>query len=427
MNKSLGIFIIVVILFLIAGLFLGITTPLVCLVVISSLLFISDRHTSGFFLLLFGGVIGGLFRSLYPSVPVYGMLLNFVGLFLLRDMLIPIWNERKQSLQFLCTVFAIFFSTYLYAVHTDETNNKIFYIIYNGIIFFISYYTLDKSKSFSLERISILLILVSIFLFSFAEFKYNLHPASIMDFNWVRTGLNYQLYTTQESLLVDYQEIGMDLTYAVAFVLGGKKLPKYWLIYTVVCSYLILMSGARQALLGFVVIFFIRMTLLSNKRKFTRFIFYAVAVLLIIGFFMLLQNLDISILNSTLEEGDSERMIIWTMALNLFLDNPVWGVGLGGFHLYVIDYPWPHNFVLEILCECGLYGAVSLLLVSMFYIYRNKITVKHLTSRNLYYFIFVFAFFVRVMVSSDLTQSIGLFAALFAITDFQIKHNKLQV
>lgn len=425
MQSSSAIFIAFVIPLLVVGLFVGLTTPLACLVVITLLLFLTDKHTTGFFLLLFGGVIGGLFRSLYPSVPLYGLFLNLIGLFLIRDRLIPILKERKESLFFLFIVFAIFFSTYMYAVHTGESNQKIFYIIYNGVIYFIAYYTLDSSRTFSHERLALLLILVSLLLFSFAEVKYHLYPSSILDFNWVRAGLNYQLYVTQENLLIDYQEIGMDLTYAMAFILGGKKMPKNWLLYLAIGSYLILMSGARQALLGFVVIFFIRVTLLSSNKSFKRILIYIVSIFLLFAFYLLLQNLDISIVNSTLEEGDSERFLIWTMALNLFLDNPVWGAGIGGFHLYAVDYPWPHNFFLEILCECGLYGAIALFIVTSLYIYRNKVSMKYMTSNNLYYFIFILAFFVRVMVSSDLTQSIGLFAAIFAISGRQMRIKRL--
>lgn len=404
---------------LVAGLFLGFTTPLLCLIFIILLLLSTEKHTSGFFLLLFGGVIGGLFRSLYPSLPIYGSFLNLIGLILIGDMLLPLIRKQKNSILFLFIVFSIFFSTYLYAVHTNESSQKIINIVNNGILFFIAYYTLDQSRSFSHEHIAVLLILVSILLFSYAEAKYNLHPSSLLDFNWLRVGLNSEFYRTQEILLVEYQEIGMDLTYAMAFVLGCKKLPKNWLIYMVMGVYLILMSGARQALLGFIVIFFVRMTLMSEKKSYRKILIYGVALLLLFGFISLLKNMDIDIVNSTLEEGDSERFIIWTLAFNLFINNPIWGVGLGGFPLYAIDYPWPHNFILEILCECGLYGGITLLVVTTLYLSRNKITLMHITSNNMFYFLYVFAFFVRVMVSGDLTLSIGLFSAIFAIANHQ--------
>lgn len=425
MKNSSNIFIFIIIPILVVGLFIGTTTPLLCLGVITLLLLLSDKHTSGFFLLLFGGVVGGLFRSLYPAIPIYGLFLNMIGLLLIGDLLIPLLKNQKQSLLFLLIVFSIFFSTYLYGAQTVECKQKLISIVQNGIIFYIAFFCLDKSKNFSHDKIALLLILVSILLFSYAETQYKLYPTSILDFNWIRSGLNYQSYVTQTTLLISYQEIGMDLTYSMAFILGCKKMPKNWLIYIVVGTYLIIMSGARQSLLGFIVIFFIRMTLMSDKRSIRRVLIYLVSFILLYAFYSILKALDINAVNRTLEEGDSERFIIWTMAFNLFINNPIWGAGLGGFPLYAIDYPWPHNLILEILCECGLYGGISLLVVTIGYLYHNKVSIKHVTLNNYYYFIFLLAFIVRVMVSSDLTQSIGLFSAIFAIANKQ--NNKVGV
>lgn len=417
MKNSSNIFIFIIIPILVAGLFFGMTTPLLCLAIITLLLVSSDKDTSGFFLLLFGGVIGGAMRSLYPFLPLYGLILNFVGVILIHDKLISCLFRSRESLYYLFAVLFLFITVFLYSIHNNDSSQKILGIVFNGILYYLAFFTFDKSKSLSPERLSILLILVSLFLFSYTEYKYNFHPTSVLDFNWFRSGLSTLHYENGELPLVDYQEVGMDLTYAMTLIFGCHKIPRYKIIYLLIGSYLILMSGARQALLGFAIMLFLRISFFSDKKAFKRLIIYFVSFILLLVFWLLIKNLNIDIVNNTLEGGDSERLIIWAIAFNLFIENPIWGVGLGGFHYYANEYPWPHNFILEILCECGLYGAIILMVIILLYVSKNKLSIRHLTVNNVFYFLFVFAFFIRVMVSSDLTQSIGLFSALFAITD----------
>lgn len=65
--------------------------------------------------------------------------------------------------------------------------------------------------------------------------------------------------------------------------------------------------------------------------------------------------------------GDMEALLIsfgsrleqWHHAQSLFLSNPVFGIGLGNFHLNTnsgYESPYPHNFILEILAEHGIVG-----------------------------------------------------------------------
>ena len=417
MNKITIFYSLFIIPLLVLGLILRFTHPYLCLGAICLLLFTTDKHTTGIFLLLFGGILGGVVRSLFPVLPLYGTMLNIIGLILIIHFLPSIFLERRNGITCMMAVFLLFISTYLYSVHNDESFNKLFRIIYNGTIFFLAYYTFDKSKLFSSERIGILLILTSLFLLSYSQFQYNIGPSSFLDFNWLRSGLgNYRL-STGETVIISYQEIGLDLVYAMAFIFAREKTPRNaWALLTIVL-YLVLMSGARQAIICSAIVFFVRFALLSSEKSVKRLIVSFFSFLLLVGFYDVLQHLNIDVVNNTLNSSeDDERILIWTSAIELFWENPIFGAGLGGFHYYVVNWTWPHNLILELLCECGLYGTIIASIIILSFLSNNKISFKHLTSNNVFYFIPFVVIFTRTMVSGDFTESIGLFSALFAIS-----------
>ena len=64
------------------GIYFGFTSPIICLSVIFLILINTSKHTAGFFLLMYGGVLGGTIRSLFPFIPIYGIILQIIGILL---------------------------------------------------------------------------------------------------------------------------------------------------------------------------------------------------------------------------------------------------------------------------------------------------------------------------------------------------------
>jgi len=61
--------------------------------------------------------------------------------------------------------------------------------------------------------------------------------------------------------------------------------------------------------------------------------------------------------------GRVERIRNAEVALELFKNNPFWGVGIGGFSVFAPEiegvkerFKYPHNILLEVVCELGLLG-----------------------------------------------------------------------
>lgn len=417
MNKFVYTDIFLLVLFVaLLGLYVGVSLPILVAIAIFFLLLKTNRHTAGFYLLMYGGVIGGTIRSLYPFIPLYGLILNVIGLYLVRDLIKQMFYKQKSSLVALLLVFGVLGISYFVGPQNAFSTTKMVDILQNGIFFLFAYFTIDKSDSFRIVDSALLLLFTSVFLIAFAENNYQITPSSIFDFNWFRQGLGAYRYMSGEPLLVDYQEVGMDATYAFALLLSLRERPKRLYILVAIALFITLMSGARQSLAACVAVIFLRYAYFNSAKSLKKVLLLFFSCLLVYVVYILLQSSNIDAITNTFESGDEERTYIWLLSLKLFYENQLLGIGLGGFAGYSIENPWPHNLVLEILCECGILGLISFVLVTVVYVFNNKVRLKHLTRTGMFFFLSLIPLIVRIMVSADFRLSIAFFCAIFAVS-----------
>lgn len=67
-----------------------------------------------------------------------------------------------------------------------------------------------------------------------------------------------------------------------------------------------------------------------------------------------------------LEGSAAVRLDLWEVAINTFKENPIFGIGFGGFRFIVPDeliFKDTHNIYLKVLCEQGMIGLAVLLII----------------------------------------------------------------
>ncbi len=407
---------------LVIGITLGYTCFPIALLCLLGMLCCTTRHTIGFFLVTYGGPLGGCIRAMYPSLPIYGLLLQLIGFILLWDVIGGLLKKNSSAVLYLIITLVIFGIFYILGPRNDFASSKYTDMCINAIVALLGYYALSSSSKIDVEGLTCILLLASICLYSFVISYYSMQPGTFFDYDWFRSqNMEYYYSMGNEHTLVGYQHIGMLIAYAVAVLLSQTKLkPANTAFYMLCASQLVLMSGCRQAILGVAVVAALRFAVfrLSNTGRrnfFGRFI--GICLGLVAAYVVIetiLSSINSEVVSSTLEEGDTGRMLLYAKAIDIFMNNPLTGAGIGGFNSITGD-AWPHNFFLELLCECGIIGTLLLLFIVINSLSRKHAGLLYVNSSNMFYFLILSALFVRVLVSSDLPESIELFSAVFAI------------
>lgn len=410
------IFFIILTSFLLLGIYLGISSFPICLAALALCLYKSDKDSVGVFLLMFGGTLGGITRMYYPFMPVYGILLNLAGIYLLRGSLNSFFSDCKKGMRYSLLVCLIFFVFYLLGERTAYASSKMFDIAFHGSMMLFGYYVFLTSTSLRNSDLGYILIMTSIAFMSFVIDYYGFSAGAIINYDWFRSDIMSYYYYNAENTIIGYQEVGMMALFGIAIIISDQKFEVFKALFLgLVAFQIILTSGARQAIFGFVAILFLRFVFFTEARRFKKIlsIIFGIATVLI-SLYLILQYGDEKT-TTTLLSGESDRDLIFIDALRIFSENPLFGVGLGGFasHTVIDSIAWPHNFFLEILCETGIVGSVLLFVILLNYWFKNKVRLKLLTAHRSFYFLAVAVLFLRVMVSSDLSESIELFSALF--------------
>ena len=409
---------------LILGITFNYTNFTLALIALVPLIVMTNRHTIGVFLLMYGGPLGGIIREMYPSLPIYGLLLEAFGVVLLYDLLAELFRINRLALLAMGVTLALFGFFYEIGPKDDWAKTKYIKMCIHGIMMVLGYFTFDRSKKIDAEGLLRILFVASICMFCYVIYQLRIIPGSLFDYNWLRERQLYleRLNNHEAITVVGYQHIGLLVLFAMAIYLSQIKLKTLQsLLYFFCGAQLVLMSGCRQAIFGVALVIALRLAFfrkrnLQYNNRVGRFIWMTVALTAIYALFKLIfENIGSEVISKTLTEGDEGRSIRWLAAISIFLDNLLTGGGIGRYHA-LTDYPWPHNFFLELLCETGIIGTVLFLSLLIAPLIHKKTGILYVSASNQFYFLILSGIFVRVMVSSDFRESIELFSAVFAIT-----------
>ena len=268
-------------------------------------------------------------------------------------------------------------------------------LILFGVLYSLtSYYTI--SESYFVEKI--LYLWLAIFSFILPSVILNKNEDLIIFFKVLKIilvcsilFLLYLLLSGQWSLFILKQDKTLNIpnylsigNFIVVYIIYNfNKVNITNVIFYITAIIILLLLSGRGPVLGLVFVSLIYL-IRNNKNKF-KIVFKVLPVLFIL--FIILNSLDDSdeIVNTVnrfsglLENGNNVRNNQFIQALTILGDNLFFGVGIGGYGLASagLDEFWhPHNIILEILSESGIFIS-SIFLFFVFKIFIiNTINIK---------------------------------------------------
>lgn len=208
---------------------------------------------------------------------------------------------------------------------------------------------------------------------------------------------------------------GVLLTFLASFA----PIPKLWRLLGLLASPLLLYVGLTTGSRGpvFAAAISLVVTLLVSKRLRRHRIqgFIAAGFIVLLGAYQALRSGSdglarvLTFLSGDDTGGASGRDVIYQATIEKIIENP-WGIGWGRFSEF--GHPYPHNFLLEIALEGGIFVAMivlAYLVVAAVRLYRASGTLIGTGFLNLY----VFAF-LNAMVSSDINGNKLLWVTMFS-------------
>lgn len=405
----------------IVGIYVGFVNMYFWLCLLFIRLCISKRIEVGVFCLLLGSsIFGRLFESLTITIAV-SSIVPIIGFLLLHNEIRKVVFFNHKSYFFLTLVMLFFVFYFLISPQNVYAQGKIIRLIVRGYIWLTAFLILFEYKKINIKNFTYFYLTVAIFYLSQAYQLYNIRPSSFLDITFFRDILDVIGRNDLGTLVVNPHTLGYLSCGAIAFYISTKdalnKNRTKLILLSVLSFFIVLLSGARQTMLIFVLIYIVAFMLKGQTIKLKNIVAaLAIASLLVISLqYFADQSEHIGRMfaedNTTAQKLNRDI----NTPFKVLAVNPTFGVGFGEYKEYGRK-EYPHNFFLEILCEEGILGLIILLTIIFSYI----ITIAYKTNILLYTsnsgvapIIFLIIFFSRGMISGDISSSISFIVIIF--------------
>lgn len=399
-----------------SGVMMGIIPSILIFAVMLYGVFNLNRHEAIIVISFsFRPVLGVLFSIYNIGIPG-SLVCLLLSLFLsLKDLKILLANNLT-SLKYIAFMWFIMFLFYIVTGKTENSTEKIIVLTQLTIFNLLSVFVLSTFSDIKPRQIAPLFLYAGIFFIAAAHDYYG-YPmmTNLFDFETFRLVSEERMH----SLLpfVGYHLPGILCIFALSYFFSVEKKMKLdsWVLLAI-SMWIALVSGARQSILGIIIVFGAWIVLRNGKGiKMSSIIF---SVILISLLMFILYSFEFEIFYSFFQKDSTVQESLnrdWEYPLLIILTNFNYGVGFGNYeNPFIENEVYPHNLILEIMCEMGALGMLIIIIVLAFWLIRERPHfMQKLNSGSIAMILFL-PYFIRSMISEDLSHNFILFIVVFS-------------
>ncbi|MDD6482271.1 MAG: O-antigen ligase family protein [Lachnospiraceae bacterium] len=407
---------IIVILFLLGGVYLGYANVWLCVATFLMCLINLNRNEFVLVMLLAGAEYFGTIARMFMGFTVVPQFVVYVVvLVILLPQIASLFRKSIASSVLFILLLSLFAIAFIYGPQHAYSKIKLARILLYGLLCFWTFLIYNREKNIDPQKIAFIFAIVGVTYIVMGVTVYNFgKPSSFFDFTYF--GRHVQKFA--DSFAISYHSVGLAALYGTVFLLSPKEdkqvLNSSSIILLILLIYIALISQMRQGILGIIVLMFVRYGLLIKRKGLVYKLLVFIAIAAILSF--ALTGVKTAAGQSIADSSNFEQAVnrSYDRGLSIMYEYPFFGVGLGGYSLDG-KVTYPHNIFLEIIDELGFVGLFMVLFLSFYAMWCNRFSLKALNANGTFALLFLLAVFIRVNASGDLTENIYFFALLFSI------------
>lgn len=417
-SKKLVFYILLLIAAGILAYFFGYASYVLWLFVLLLFQFTLSREEVGVFLLLAGsGICGRMFASQSFNI-IFTSGTLAIGLLLLLPNILDIIKRQHRSYFYLVLLLSFFFIEYCFGPQSPYAREKMAKLFVRSLLWMTCFLVYVNSGNISNRSLAVSFLLLAIFYLSQSFVLYDIHPTSLKNLSFFREQAEILGRNDLGTMVVNSHTLGYLAIFPMALWFSDNKVSlrnKDTLILFLLSLLIVVFSGTRQVLVSFIILLILRILIDSKTKRLSSLM---LILLILISTNFILNNFGVDYFSTIVEGENASSKLhrdIYT-PISIMQINPWFGVGFGAYPDYAnIDYP--HNIILELLCETGIVGTLVFFLIigGFVFLNRNRKYFRMTTAHNSYFFLIFLLFFFRSFISGDMSDSMSGICALLAI------------
>lgn len=413
-EKLKSYFPILVILFLLGGVYLGYANVWLCVAAFVVALTRLNKEEFVFMMLMTGAEYFGAVARIFMGFTVIPQFFTYiVVLAILAQRIVPLFRQNRMVNYLFFFLLIVFFISYLYGPQHAYSNIKLVRIFLYGLLCFWTFLIYNEECNINPMKLAYIFALAGVTYIVMGVTVYHFGtPSSILDFGYF--GRHVQ---QSDNFTLSYHTVGLAALYGVVFLLSPTDdkhiLKAKSVILLLILLFMALISQMRQGILGIVILLFFRYIILMKNN--TAYKMAGLLLLAGIGLF-LINDVQTDAFKAMSEAKNFEEMVNrpYDKAMEIMEKDPWFGRGLGGYS-YNGKVAYPHNIFLEVINEMGFVNLLVIIIVSLYAMKCNGFSWKSVNANGTYAILLLLAIFIRVNASGDLTENIYFFALLFSM------------